>query len=201
MASDAINSLLSLARLTGEAQYGRAAAALVGALTSELGDPDAGAAAAAIRDYRTATGDTQYDAALLAAVAGQDARSTRTLSLEPKVSRDRRPDGVGKRTDMPVWFEDRQARRHNPTTLAVAAWISGDEALATTALDQAWAYLHLARAAFTDGREHGCSARSVSAVARGHGRDNNTGVLTGVLATLAPHGALPHHPARDTRAP
>ena len=49
-------------------------------------------------------------------------------------------------------------------------------------------YLHLARASFSDGREHGCSARSVSAVARGHGRDNNTGILTGVLGPLMAWG-------------
>lgn len=34
----------------------------------------------------------------------------------------------------------------------------------------------------------GCSARSVSAVARGHGRDNNAGMTTAVLAPLL--GAL-----------
>jgi hypothetical protein len=34
------------------------------------------------------------------------------------------------------------------------------------------------------GRDHGCSARSVSAIARGHGCDNNAGVTTAVLAPL-----------------
>lgn len=184
LTSDAINSFLQLGKLTGDERYTRAARHLVATLATQLHDPDAGAAAAAVRDYRRATGDTRFDAAVRAAVAGNTARQVQELNLEPKVHRASRPAGVGKRTDMGVWFEDRQARVHNPVTLAVAAEIDQDAALATTALDLAGAYLTLARRCYPHGRHHGCCARSVSAIARGHGRDNNVGVLTGVLGPL-----------------
>ena len=39
----------------------------------------------------------------------------------------------------------------------------------------------LARSTLPDGRKHGCAANTISAVARGHGRDNNAGVMTAVL--------------------
>jgi hypothetical protein len=88
---------------------------------------------------------------------------------------------VGKRSDAPRWLEDGRERRHNPITLAVAAEIRGDSALQTRAVDLARTYFLLARAAFADGRDHGCSARSVSAIARGHGRENHAGMTTAVL--------------------
>ena len=57
----------------------------------------------------------------------------------------------------------------------------GDSALHARAVDLARTYFLLARAAFPDGRDHGCSARSVSAIARGHGRENHAGMTTAVL--------------------
>jgi hypothetical protein len=82
---------------------------------------------------------------------------------------------------MPNWYEDGAPRRHNPVTLAAAAAIAEREDWRTLALDLGYAYFELARRSYPDGRDHGCSSRSVSAVARGHGRDNNVGVLTGLL--------------------
>jgi hypothetical protein len=89
---------------------------------------------------------------------------------------------LGKRSDMPHWLEDGQPRRHHPITLAVAAEISNDEGLAIHALDRARGAFALARQAFPDGRDHGCAARTVSAIARGHGREKHAGMITGVLA-------------------
>ena len=86
----------------------------------------------------------------------------------------------------------------NPITLAVAAEILGDDALAARALDLARAYFALARQALPDGRDHGCAARTVSAVARGHGRDNHAGVVTAVLGPLG-EGFRPNDERREIR--
>ncbi|MBN2450388.1 MAG: hypothetical protein JXR77_08360 [Lentisphaeria bacterium] len=45
-------------------------------------------------------------------------------------------------------------------------------------------YLALARRALRGNRHHGCGADSDGAVARGHGRENGVGVVTGVLGPL-----------------
>ena len=63
----------------------------------------------------------------------------------------------------------------------MVAEIAGDNALLVRAVDLARTYFLLARAAYTDGRDHGCSARAVSAIARGHGRENHAGMTTAVL--------------------
>jgi len=186
LASGAVEGLL---RLANEAKTGRdlflaAARRLLDVLATQLADPDAGAAAAALRTHRLFTGDDRYDAALLGAVNPLQPYGFTELSLDPQVSRPQRPSGIGKRSDMPLWFEDGRPRRHNPILLAAAAEITADQRLACRAVDLARAYFHLARQAYPDGRDHGCSARSVSAIARGHGRDNNAGVVTAVLAPL-----------------
>ena len=190
LASGATNALLTLWQQTGDRRFRRATERLLDALVTQVADPDAGAAADAIRRYRRATGDTRYDAAVLDAVAvvSDNLPSTDSLALELPPPLDKRPSGVGKRSDLPCWTEDGAPRRVNPITLAVAAEIREDEALAVRALDLARAYFALARQALPDGRDHGCAARTVSAVARGHGRDNHAGVVTAVLGpfTLAP---------------
>lgn len=185
LCSDATGALLTLWRHTGETRFCRAAERLLDVLATQLADPDAGAAAAAVRTYRRATGSTRYDAAVRAATADAAPLSIGELTLDPAPRFQHRPSGIGKRSDMPAWLEDGQPRRHNPITLAVAAEIAGDTALATAAVDLARVYLALARRAFPDGRDHGCAAQSVSAVARGHGRENHAGVLTAVLGPVA----------------
>ncbi len=95
-----------------------------------------------------------------------------------------RPAGVGKRQDRPLWDEDGQPRQHNPILLAAAAQIKNDQSLATQAVDLARTYFNLARQVYPHGRHHGCSARTVSAIGRGHGRDNNAGMSTAVLKPL-----------------
>ena len=80
-----------------------------------------------------------------------------------------------------------------PGPLALAAELRHDRALATRALDIGRSYLALARGDLPDGRDHGCAARTVSAVARGHGRENHAGVTTAVLGPLLA-AFLPRHP-------
>ena len=184
LASGAVEAFLEPWELTGEERFRGAAERLLDVIVTQLRDPDAGAAAAAVRTYRRVTGDTRYDQMVLDAVGRLDPFSFSELSLDPEVERDGRPSGIGKRRDMPVWYEDGAPRRHNPILLAVAAEITQNQDLATRAVDIARAYFHLARKVYPHGREHGCSARSVSAIARGHGRDNNAGVVTAVLGPL-----------------
>ena len=194
LASGATNALLTLWQQTGDGRFRRATERLLNALVTQVGDPDAGAAADAIRSYRRATVDTRYDDALGEAIAAVPPAQSLGLDLPPPLAQ--RPSGVGKRSDLPRWMEDGAPRQVNPITLAVAAEILGDDALATHALDLARGYFALARQALPDGRDHGCAARTVSAVARGHGRDNHAGVITAVLGPLG-EGFRPNDERRE----
>lgn len=184
LASGAVECFLTLWSLTGQERFRRGAERILDVLATQLTDPDAGSAADVIRTYRRQTGDQRYDAAVLGAARDCGLGAVRTLSLEPVVPREKRASGIGKRKDIPDWFEDGTLRRWHPVTIAVAAEVGGDEVLATAAVDVARAYLALARRVYPDGRTHGCSARSVNAIARGHGRENGAGVVTGVLDPL-----------------
>jgi hypothetical protein len=185
LASNGIGAFLGLWKLTGEARFLVAAERLVDIASEELTDPDGGVAADAIRQYRSVTGKTMYDSRILDVCRYLSPENIRQIGIEPRVDRPSPYVGIGKRIDMPRWFENGTSRRHNPILLSVAAEISGNAGLATIALDIGRMYLALARKVFPDGRDHGCSARSVSAIARGHGRENHAGVTTAVLGPLA----------------
>jgi len=188
LASDAVSTLLCLHGVSDERRFLLAAERLLDALEPALGDPDASAVADAVRRYRAATGNDRYDAAVRETLNRLDPDAIRELGVHVGEKHRQRPDGVGKRGDMPDWLEDGRPRRHNPALLMLAAELDDDDALAARALDLGSAQLRVARQVFPDGHEHGCSARSVSAVARGHGRDNNAGICTAVLAPwLARH--------------
>jgi hypothetical protein len=184
LASNGTGALLALWQHTGDARFRCALERVLDVLARQLHDPDAGAAADALRAYRRATGARRYDAAIEAAVAPLDPFAIQELGIEPDVRRPARPHGIGKRSDAPNWFEDGAPRRHSPILLAVAAEIRDDVALATRALDLARTAFQLARRTLPDGRHHGCAANTVSAVARGHGRENHAGMTTAVLAPL-----------------
>ena len=192
LGSDAVNTFLRLWRESGEPRFRQAAERLLEPLAAQLADPDAGAAAAAVRAYRRWTGDSRYDKTVLDAVARLDPFDVNEVALDTEYKRPaRRASGVGKRSDAPRWLEDGRERRHNPITLAVAAEIGGDSALHARAVDLARTYFLLARTAFPDGRDHGCSARSVSAIARGHGRENHAGMTTAVLGPALDYDGTP----------
>jgi len=187
LASDGPRTLLRLWQQTGDITFRRAAELLLDHLVTQLQDPDAGAAAEAVRVYRAFTGgESRYDSLVLEAVKESADTDVHSLSLHPECRRELGGEiGVGKRSDRPVWMEEGHPRSVNPITLSLAAELKEDPAWAIRSLDRGRAYLQLARQAFPDGRDHGCSSRSVSAVARGHGRDNHAGILTAVLAPLA----------------
>ena len=183
LASDAPAALHKLWDLTGEEVFHQALIRLLDALSTQLDDPDAGPAADALRQYRKATGDNRYDAALVNAsgASGRHAATVRSIELTPRKRTGPREVGVGKRNDLPRWTEDGRPRKINPITLAAGADVSGDDAQWTLAIDLAHAYFNAATQVFPDGRHHGCAAGTISAVARGHGRDNNAGMTTAVL--------------------
>jgi hypothetical protein len=185
LASSAVDVMLDLWQATGETRFRAATERLLDVCATQLHDPDAGAAADAIRAYRRETEDRRYDAVISAAVAPLNPFSVHTLGLQPDVYRSVRPSGIGKRSDKPDWFEDGESRRHNPILLAVAAEIMQDSDLATAALDLGRTAFDLAREALPDGRHHGCAANTVSAIARGHGRENHAGMTTAVLGALS----------------
>lgn len=197
LASNGVVTFLELWRLTGERRFKDAAERLMGPLVTQLADPDAGTVAQVVRAYRAITGDDRYDRDVLAAAGCLAPWSFADLSVDTAAPRySRQPGGVGKRKDMVTWFEDGRPRQHSPMLLALAAELRSDEALAARAVDLARTYFTLARRVFPDGRDHGCAARSVSAIARGHGRDNDTGVVTGVLAPMLSLSTLRRTPAR-----
>ncbi|MBT3374174.1 MAG: hypothetical protein HN742_33915 [Lentisphaerae bacterium] len=182
LASGAPNTFLSLWQATGDERFLKAVRMMLDVLVGELADPDAGSAAALLRCYRRLTSDNQYDTAVLEALPQRsDAHAIRALAIDPHIKRSDRETGIGKRADKPNWFEDGNARRFNPITLSLAAEIAGDEDLAACGVDLARSYFALARRVYPDGRNHGCSAQTVSAIARGHGRENGSGVITAVL--------------------
>jgi hypothetical protein len=195
LASNGSGALLALWKATGEPVFLQATERLLDVLATQLHDPDAGAAADALRTYRRMTGSTRYDEALTtayeAAAAAVDPFSIHELGIDLDVSRSQRPHGIGKRADMPNWFEDGRPRRHAPILLSVIAEIRRDQALALRALDLARTAFELARSGMPDGRDHGCAANTVSAIARGHGRENGAGMVTAVLAPLLPDDEFP----------
>ena len=187
LASGTIHAFMRLWEVTGDATFRQAAERLLDVLATQLRDPDAGSAADAIRFYRRATGDRRYDSLALAAVDPLDPRAVTRLGFEQPPHRKKRPEGIGKRSDMPAWFENGRPRKHNPILFAFAAEITEDRELAARSVDLGRAYLQVARDVYPDGEMHGCSARTVSAIARGHGRENGAGVVTAVLGPLTAH--------------
>lgn len=182
LASNGVEALLSLWRHTQEPVFLEAVRRVLDTLVTQLGDPDAGAVSGVIRAYREATGDAGYDAAVQDAAREAIAAGLPiTLSLLPEQKLGRGGGGVGKRFDMPAWRMGDAPRPVSPVLLALAAEIGDDPETARQAVDLAHAHFTLAAECFRSGRHHGCCAQSVSAVARGHGRDKNTGMVTGVL--------------------
>lgn len=184
LAVDAVQSLLKLWQISKENRFRRAAEKVLDALIPELLDPDAGALAAAIRFYRRITKSNRYDAAVMDSFACLIPGGVEVIDLDVAPLFGADVLGLGKCQDLPHWKEDGQMRQHNPILIGLAAEIANDPQLAATALDFATAYLSLAQRAFPDGREDSDSARTVSAVARGHARDNGAGVVTEVLVPL-----------------
>ncbi|QDY70654.1 hypothetical protein [Qingshengfaniella alkalisoli] len=184
LASNGVDTFLEALNVTSDKKFLSAAERLLDVFATQLHDPDAGAAVDAIRRYRSLTGSNRYDSDILQAVADVHPENIGVISLDPAYDWGGRPKGIGKRKDMAKWYEDGEDRAHSPILLSLAAEISGDQLLARRSVEIARTYFRLATEAYPDGRDHGCSGCSVSAIARGHGRDNNAGVVSAVLEPM-----------------
>ncbi len=191
LASDVPNTLLTLWKITGKSKFRAAADVLTDIISTQVRDYDAGCGVDLLRKYRNRTGNLKYDELILNAVREGTPYSFDTITIAHRAERQTCDSkisghtvGIGKRKDKPVWYEDGKAAAHNPILLALAAEITYDSKLACRSLDIARTYFKLARTAYPHGHEHGCSSRSVSAIARGNGRENNSGVVTAVLEPL-----------------
>jgi hypothetical protein len=71
-----------------------------------------------------------------------------------------------------------------PPAWALAWAITGDDQYAAQAFGTAATRLETAMRSLKDGREHGCAARTISAVASGHGRDDRWGDVNSILGPL-----------------
>jgi hypothetical protein len=185
LAADGVQVFLQVWRYVGKKEFLHTAERLLDVLVGELEDPDAGAAADAVRTYWRMTGRDRYNGVVLAAVQKLQGVEVHELSLAEAGPRLKvRPGGVGKGLDMLIWQEDGLPRRCSPILLALAAEMTADERLAARALDLGYAYFKVARQVLLDGRSKASSARTISAVSRGSGRENHAGVTTAVLKPI-----------------
>ncbi|UCH35047.1 MAG: hypothetical protein JSV65_01475 [Armatimonadota bacterium] len=181
--------LLDLFSITREDILAAAARKILASGMAHLGEPYGHPFAAALRAYRTTTADTTLDDDIAARIHSADEEVESAMLVA--APRGPHPMGVGQRRDQVRWVISRDGERWEPDDrpsppALVLAWdVTGDERLAAQAMRTAAERIELAAAALSDGREHGCGARSISAVASGHGRNSGIGEVTGVLYPLA----------------
>ena len=109
-------------------------------------------------------------------------------------------DSLGYRFDLPDWqlrdgTDNAMAERPAPGNLVLAWELSGREQYALDACTIALGRLRLARNTFRDGRHHGCTAQSIAATVRGHGRCWGIGDVSAILANPAVQAAFAPPPA------
>ncbi|MEN6345611.1 MAG: hypothetical protein ABFE16_09895 [Armatimonadia bacterium] len=195
VAAGAIDVFLDLYQLTGDALFANAARVLCAPLVEDIADPYSNPPGVLLQRYRLESADTSFDAQVGTALAGVSQEDSGKLVMMLEEPAEGPVRGIGKRSDMIRWAyrEDdgllRPEESPSPSALMLAYQISGSDAYAARALNLAASRLRLARPALTDGRLHGCSGRSVAAVASGHGRDSGYGNVTGSLYPLA-YGAV-----------
>lgn len=177
IASGGVNLFLRMYEITGEERYINTVCLLMDKAMIHCSDPDAAVLASLALDYKKAVGDDKYIDVLKDSI-GQNLSIVERVSLIPGTDSRMKPSGFGKRSDMPTWHHDGILRKFNPVSLWIAA---DDEVMKIHALDLSRTYIRLARRVWPPVAFHGCSAQSISAVARGHGRDNGTGVVTAIL--------------------
>ncbi len=195
VAAGAVDVLLDLHSLTGEALYANAARVLCSALVEDCCDPTVNAHAALLHRYRLAAGDTSFDAQLVGQLAGLPEQAPGETVMVIDQAPAGLPPGVTPRPDTLRWgYRDETGQLvpelfPSPAALMLGYQISGSVELAVKALGLAAARLRLARESLRDGRGHSASGRSIAAVAAGHAREAGYGNVTGCLYALA-HAAL-----------
>jgi nitrite reductase/ring-hydroxylating ferredoxin subunit len=146
-------------------------------LVSELSDPHADPAAAALCYYRQTFRDRSLDDAIRVQFERFAPSSSRPLAMVFPEQVRRRDAGVGRRKDMIHWAEWHEDGTTRPTrepctaALTLAYRMTGDAGHAARALDTAARKLAMARRVLRGGREHADMGGAVCSVAAGHGRN------------------------------
>lgn len=104
---------------------------------------------------------------------------------------------IGFRYDMPAYYLKtgdtwQELAIPAPASLMLAWTLTHNEEYALDACCLALGKLRLARQVYRDGRHHGCTAQSIAAAVRGHGRCWGIGDVSGVLAHIGAQRAYRH---------
>jgi len=190
LASGVIYALGDLYQLSGDELFTRAAKRIVEPLISELLDPYADPAAAALSYYRWTFADVSLDEAMIEVLAEMpEATDAEWVLLSPE-QRLRRSAGVGKRRDMLYWGEwtaehtVQLTQQPSTAALTLAYQLGGEVDYARRALEQAASKLTMARRILRGGREHADMGGAICSVAAGHGRNWGHGAVTGCYGPL-----------------
>jgi len=190
VASGTPQLFIELWQRTENGLFSHAAKKLILSLMSELSDPYANPVGVLFSLYRRTFKDTSFDEQFLDAI-GSCPRLCELQHAKLGIQTDMKwvdLRGIGRRKDMPGWYLiENNGKQHlctsaSPAALMLAYEITGEENYAIIAVTLALAKLKLARKVFTDGREHGCSSRSIAAICRGHGRNWGAGDVSSVLS-------------------
>ncbi|NKB66663.1 MAG: hypothetical protein GKR89_06345 [Candidatus Latescibacteria bacterium] len=190
LASGVIYALGDLYLLSGEELFKRAARRLVEPLVSQLLDPYADPAAAALSYYRWTFDDDSLDQAMRQVLAGMPPPPSAPWAMVFPQERRRREPGVGKRNDMIYWGqwgEDgavQPVQEPSSAALSLAYQLTGQIDYAHRALAAAADKLTMARQVLRGGREHTDMGGAVCSVAAGHGRNWGCGAVTGCYGPL-----------------
>ena len=197
VASGMADYLLDLVHLTGRSLYVRALRRIMPVLVEALTDPRSAVSAALLAKYRRITGDTQYDAAVVDAVAAA-LRPEGELVLLPEhdESKSRGTQGIivnlriGHRWDQTRWGRKSadgtvvEITEPNPAVWSLAYQITGEAEYAERAMNEAAERLRIAAKELDDGRDHGCAGNTTGAVASGHGRADRYGDVNTVFGPV-----------------
>jgi hypothetical protein len=182
---------INLWRLTGDEIYMKAAKKLIRPLIGEIADPYGHPAGALAGEYRRSFRDRSFDERIIDLLQkkppGKKNFDGARMAIDPQHSWGRL-SGLGKRADMPAWYVlDKNGHEAicswpSPSALMLGYEITKDRKWVMAATTLALAKLRLGRRVYPDGRFHGCSSRSVTAVCRGHGRNWGIGDVSAVLS-------------------
>lgn len=183
LASAACDTLLRLYQKTGVMQFDLAARRILDVAAPTLADTAAWQVQGGIGRYCDATGSTRWDDDL-AHVPEQALREVGTLVMHPEVDHPRDTFRMGRRHDMPVYEDNHGDEAPSPLLQMLVGRVIDNDDLKKRALDTGRTMLAMARRAYGDVTEHGCTSRAAHSIARGHGRRNGCGVVTDVLGPL-----------------
>jgi hypothetical protein len=200
VASGSLEVFLDLYRLTGESRYAEVVKKMLPPIIEAVSDPDAEMPALLLAKYRWITGDTTYDGEIMERIRVKSEQDIARMVLLSGAINERDPilGRIGRRIDQIRWGYQTAEKQitlesgPSPASLMLGYEISGELDLATRALAKARRRMELAVFTLRDGREHGCAAHTIHAIAAGHGRSTGAGCVTTTLYpfTLGSHRYL-----------